>query len=97
MLDKTDTETMYAFRLEFSDFLIVCAPHDASGHAISHPKKPRVIFGTGNLGRRVQENRGTGEQGNNGTEEQGNKGTRGQRNRETIEQGMPVVRTNGRT
>ena len=50
MLDNTDTETMSAFRFEFIDFLIVSTSHNASGHAISRRKKPRVVFATGEIG-----------------------------------------------
>ena len=86
MLDNTDTETTSAFRFEFIDFLIVSASHDESGHAISRQKFLSCIW-----------NRGNWEEGDRGTAKQGNRGTRGQRNRGTREQGMPMVRTNGRT
>ena len=84
MLDNTDTETTSAFRFEFTDFLIVSASHDASGHAISRQKFSSCI---GNRGNSEEGDSGTGDHGNMETEEQGNKGTGDRGNRGTGEQG----------
>ena len=44
-LDKTDTETISAFRFVFIDSLIVSASQVAGDHANSRQKKARVAFG----------------------------------------------------